>query len=230
MIWSLRVRFFHWINAFSAMILIGLGMFISGTIGNLSHVQKEALIPYHIVFGIILLLAIVYRLYVFLTSKNKGESLEEANPFAKGNVKQLKDMKFNKDKAYKYHNPIGRMMVFAWFIVLISQSVTGSILSASFLNEEDEPSQNIVKLLNEDKVQNHTIIKKVKINVFKNEGLNGTKQSHEEEDEESEVHEFHETMMFVIILMLLLHVCGVVKETIRSKTNLIKKMIYGIEK
>jgi len=230
MIWSLRVRLFHWVNAFAVFGLIILGLMMTGLVGGLSHDQTELLVPYHIGFGVLLIITISYRLYVFATSRNQGESAEEANPFSNGNIKQLKNMRSEKEKVYKYHNPIGRMMVFTWFIVLISQSITGSILSVGFLNEEDESSQNIVKSLNVDKSQTHVIIKKLKVNVFENEELNKTKLSHEGEHEESEIHEFHETMMFTIILMLFLHVGGVVKETIRSKTNLIKKMIYGTEK
>jgi len=221
-IWSKRVRMFHWVNALLVIGLIVTGAMISGefmeTNLGLSHDFSESVIPYHIFgLGIFFFSLLAYRLYVAFTSSDRGESIDEINPFTKENIEQFKRMSEH-EGSYKYHNPVGRLMVAAWFVVLSCQAVTGAVLAVEHLTESDSMASIAVSTAYAH--GSHEVGHEV--GQFSAEvGQN------EEHEEESFVKEVHESIMYMIVIMLVLHLAGVVKESIRIKNNLVEKMIHG---
>jgi len=212
-VWSRRVRTFHWLNAALVTALIILGFLISGEatiIGlNLSDEIRESMIPYHISIGAIMACNFLYRLFIMLSSSDRGESIEEVNPISRENIKALREAKINPRKKYKYHNPVGRLMVAAWFVVLSVQIVTGGVLSYQHLTEEEGEA---------------SIVSTAYAHAEKYEVEEATPTP---DEEESEIMELHESIMYLIILMLIMHVGGVFHESRRIQENLVAKMIKG---
>jgi len=211
-IWSKRLRFFHWSNAFLVLTLIGLGMAIGGytsLIGiDLTDGFKESIIPFHIGAGILMALGLAYRIKYMISPSDRGESFAEVNPLSKENLEQMKKMSSEESgHKYKYHNPIGRLMIAAWFVVLSSQAITGIVLSYEHL-------------LGEDGIQ---------IISTANAHGNEHESTPTEKEEDGAILEIHELSTFLIMLMIFAHIAGVIKESIRAKSNLTKKMITGLD-
>jgi len=103
-------------------------------------------------------------------------------------------------KAYRSHNPLGALMVYALWAMLLLVSVTGVMLeSEPFPDHESEYSRQY-----EDEYED------------------------DDDDERVEIiEEVHEASANLLLLLAALHVGGVLLESRLSGRNLIRPMIFG---
>jgi cytochrome b len=114
-----------------------------------------------------------------------------------GAWRHIADLKRGEHKAHRSHNPLGALMVYALWTMLLFVSVTGVMLeSAPFPEHEGEYNRHY-------------------------EGED------DDEDRAEIIEELHEVSANLLLLLAVLHVGGVVLESRLSGRNLVRPMIFG---
>lgn len=133
-VWDRWVRAFHWINVLSVLLLIVIGLIIfNGKALGLAPEAKLALKTCHVWIGYLFALNLLWRLiWAFLgNSYSRWSALLNCSP--KEMKAYLRSLAAGKPRVYLGHNPLGRLMVLALLLLLITMAITGLMLASTDL-------------------------------------------------------------------------------------------------
>ncbi|OEH92815.1 Ni/Fe-hydrogenase, b-type cytochrome subunit [Bacillus solimangrovi] len=150
-VWELPVRIFHWINAFSILVLIATGFYIGNPFFSATvpeHASENYLMGWvrniHFLFGYIFTLNLIVRLYWVFHGNKHAKSNPLKLSWWRGIFETLKYYLFmnNKKRHYIGHNPMAELSY--WIFIGL-----GSIISIStgfYLLFEPQPESFYGKL------------------------------------------------------------------------------------
>ena len=132
-VWELPVRIFHWVNVLSILGLSFLGLIILyGRDFGISGDGKLLLKTIHTYFGYVFAVNLLIRIVWFFFA-NKYSNWKSLLPFGKNHRTVLKSYIKGSKTHYLGHNPLGRIMIAALFLLLTVQGVTGLVLAGTDL-------------------------------------------------------------------------------------------------
>ncbi|TMM43276.1 cytochrome b/b6 domain-containing protein [Colwellia ponticola] len=218
-VWSKYLRLFHWINVLAITILLVLGLIIfnAKTLG-VSVDGKILLKTIHVITGY----GFAANLLVRIVMGFFGQGYErwgKTLPFAKGFTKELTDFKQQPHKAYKGHNPLGKLMVAALLLSMSVQMISGLVIAGTDIYYPPL-GQYFAKSI---------AIDSSKIAVIK-------PYSKENVDEQAyqamrKIRKpfitAHVYAFYALLLLIPLHIIGVIIGERREKTALVSSMING---
>ncbi len=130
-VWSRNIRLFHWLNVASILLLIVIGTIIlnAKTLGIATE-GKILLKVLHVSIGYVFAFNLLYRFLCGFIGKG-FERFSQTLAFQKGFFKELKQYKQDKGKQYQGHNPLGKLMITALFLLMTTQMVTGLVIAGT---------------------------------------------------------------------------------------------------
>lgn len=136
-VWDKGTRVFHWVNAITVLTLIFLGtLILNADAFGIEGEGKVLLKTVHAYVGFLFCLNLVWRL-IWAFTGNQYARWAQLLPFGKGYVQSLKDyvasLRSGNPQHYLGHNPLGRLIIGVFFLVFISQMVTGLVVAGTDL-------------------------------------------------------------------------------------------------
>ena len=134
-VWDSFTRWFHWINVLCIFVLIALGIVIlnDGALG-LTNDGKILLKQTHTLVGYVFVLNLIWR-FIWAFFGNRYARWSAIFPGGKGFFQSVRSYVIafvtGKPELYLGHNPLGRISVFALFILMAIQAVTGLVLAGT---------------------------------------------------------------------------------------------------
>ncbi len=225
-VWDLTTRLFHWVNFLSVLSLIVFGVIIlnSKTLG-VSGDAKILLKTIHTFIGYVFVLNLVIRL-IWGFFGNKFVRWKEVLPYGKGYWKSLTayiaGLIKGSPPSYLGHNPIARLVVSAFLLLLSAQAVTGLVLAGTDLYLP--PFGHEIAEWVTDAGEDHS----------KLEGLEPGSKEKVVEEKYAEMREFREPFIslhiivfYALLFLILIHILGVVITENTEKSGLISAMFTG---
>ncbi len=208
-VYEAPVRLWHWINAFSILVLALSGYFIGSPLPSQpGEAYNHFLMGYirfaHFAAGYILAVGFLLRVYWAFMGNVHARQLFTFPPFwrnewREGVIHEMKWYAFlvNSPKKYVGHNPLAQMAMFFLFTVM----VTFMIVTGFALYSEGEGI---------DSWQGHMF--GWVFNLFPNSQT---------------VHTLHHLGMWAIVTFVIIHIYAAVREDIMSRQSIISSMISG---
>lgn len=222
--WDRTTRWFHWINVVCVIGLIAFGTLIlnAGDLG-VSDAGKVTLKTLHVYVGYVFAANLAWRIaWAFFGSVRAR--WKYLLPFHRGYVADLRQyvrgMRSGDEPRYLGHNPVGRLMVAALLLLLVTQATTGLTLAGTDLYKP--PFGSIIA----EWVTGGDADKLSKLSPGSKEFVDPAAY-----DEMRTFRKpFITTHKFVFVLLMiaiLLHITGVVVTEIRERSGLVSAMITG---
>lgn len=223
-VWDCGTRLFHWINALTVIIMIFLGILILNTDAfGIEGNGKVLLKTVHAYVGYVFVLNLLWR-FVWAFTGNHYARWKQILAFGPGYLKSLKEytsalVRGNREQ-YLGHNPLGRLIVTLFFVVLLTQAATGLVVAgtdlylppfgdhfAQWVTGGD--SARLAALVPGDK---SAVVESLyeEMRVFREPFIT-----------------LHESGFFVICALVVLHLAGVVFTEIKEKNSIVSAMITG---
>lgn len=131
LVWSRKIRLFHWVNVIAILLLIIIGVIIlNSKLFGVTTDGKVLLKTMHVIVGYIFAINLLFRLIIGFIGKSY-EKWNKTLPFNKGFKKDLIEFKQRKQLTYKGHNPAGKLMVFALLTLMSIQMVSGLVIAGT---------------------------------------------------------------------------------------------------
>lgn len=136
-VWDAGTRWFHWINVLCVFALMSIGLVIfNGSLLGLPNDGKILLKQAHVLIGYVFVLNLIWR-FIWAFIGNPYARWRAILPGGKGYVQAVRNYVIafiaGQPKHYLGHNPLGRLSVFALFILLAIQAITGLVLAGTDL-------------------------------------------------------------------------------------------------
>lgn len=136
-VWDSCTRWFHWINVLCVFALMAVGLVIlNGNTLGLSNDGKVSLKQIHVLIGYIFVLNLLWR-FIWAFLGNRYARWPAILPGGKGFVQTIRNYVIafisGQPEHYLGHNPLGRLSIFALFILLAIQAITGMVLAGTDL-------------------------------------------------------------------------------------------------
>jgi len=136
-VWDVGTRWFHWINVLCVFILMAIGLVIlNGKTLGLSNDGKVLLKEVHTLIGYMFVLNLLWR-FIWAFIGNPYARWRAILPGGKGYIQSVRNYAIafisGRPEQYLGHNPLGRLSVFALFVVLSIQAMTGLVLAGTDL-------------------------------------------------------------------------------------------------
>ncbi len=134
-VWDLPTRWFHWINfvCILGLVAIGTAILYAKELG-VTDSGKILLKTTHVWFGYVFVLNLAWRL-VWAFIGNRYARWAAILPFRGGYGAALKtylqELIRGDVRPYVGHNPLARVMVSIFFVLLVLQAVTGLVLAGT---------------------------------------------------------------------------------------------------
>lgn len=223
-VWDRTTRVFHWLNAITVLLLITVGTIIlnAKTLG-IEGEAKVLLKTVHAYIGYVFVINLIWRM-IWAFFGNRFARWGQILPFGKNYSASLKNytaaMRSGKPQHYLGHNPVARLIVGLFFLLLSIQAITGLIIAGTDLYlppfghyfaewvTEGDP-ERLQALKPGDKTQ-------VVESAYQ-----------EMRDFRKPVITIHYYLYFVMMFLIVLHIAGVVVSEIRERSSLISAMITG---
>ncbi|MBA6354372.1 MULTISPECIES: cytochrome b/b6 domain-containing protein [unclassified Colwellia] len=130
-VWSRNIRLFHWLNVLSVLLLIVIGSVIYfGKDLGLSTEGKILLKTIHVCVGYVFAANLIFRIILGFIGKGY-ERWGQTLPFNKVFKQELADFKKDKNKTFKGHSPLGKLMVGALMLSLSIQMISGLVIAGT---------------------------------------------------------------------------------------------------
>ncbi|MBA6335870.1 cytochrome b/b6 domain-containing protein [Colwellia sp. BRX8-7] len=130
-VWSRNIRLFHWLNVLSVLLLIVIGSVIYfGKDLGISTEGKILLKTIHVCVGYVFAANLIFRIILGFIGKGY-ERWGQTLPFNKVFKQELADFKKDKNKTFKGHSPLGKLMVGALMLSLSIQMVSGLVIAGT---------------------------------------------------------------------------------------------------
>jgi Ni,Fe-hydrogenase I cytochrome b subunit len=221
-VWDRTTRVFHWINAATVIALIAIGILILNTdILGIKGEAKILLKSVHVYIGYVFVLNLVWRLiWAFMGSHYAR--WRQILPLGKNYLTSLKRYLLNSgnERPYLGHNPVARLIISLFFLLLSLQAATGLILAGTdlympplggyfseWVTEGDQARLNQLKPGDKSQVVD---------SAYK-----------EMRSFRKPVITIHIYGFYTLLILVFTHVLGVIITEIREKNGLISAMIIG---
>ncbi|KGJ99371.1 cytochrome b/b6 domain-containing protein [Thalassotalea sp. ND16A] len=130
-VWSRNIRLFHWLNVTSILLLIVIGTIIlNAKVLGITTEGKILLKVLHVSIGYVFTVNLLYRFFCGFTGKG-FERFSKTLAFQQGFIDELKQYQQDKSKQYQGHNPLGKLMVTALFLLMTTQVVSGLVIAGT---------------------------------------------------------------------------------------------------
>ncbi len=134
-VWDAGTRWFHWINAISVLMLMGLGLLIlNASSFGIPNPGKALLKTIHVLVGYVFAINLLWR-FAWAFLGNSHARWRSILPGGKGYFAELRDYCqsyfSSSPKRYLGHNPLGRLAVAAMLLLMTIQMLTGLFLAGS---------------------------------------------------------------------------------------------------
>jgi Ni/Fe-hydrogenase 1 B-type cytochrome subunit len=130
-VWSKNIRLFHWLNVLSVLLLIVIGSVIYfGKDLGISTEGKILLKTIHVCVGYVFAANLIFRIIIGFIGKGY-ERWGQTLPFNKVFKQELADFKKDKNKTFKGHSPLGKLMVGALMLSLSIQMISGLVIAGT---------------------------------------------------------------------------------------------------
>ncbi len=131
LVWSRKIRLFHWVNVISVLLLIVIGIIIyNGKLFGISTDGKVLLKIMHVIVGYLFSANLLFRIIIGFIGKSY-ERWNKTLPFNKGFKAELIEFSQDKKAAYKGHNPVGKLMVLALLSLMTIQMISGLVIAGT---------------------------------------------------------------------------------------------------
>lgn len=136
-VWDRGTRIFHWVNALAMLILIFLGLIILNAKSfGIAGEGKVLLKSIHAYVGFVFIINLLWR-FIWAFIGNHYARWKQLLPMGPGYFSALKNysraLLRGERKQYLGHNPLGRIIIALFFIVLLSQAITGLVVAGTDL-------------------------------------------------------------------------------------------------
>ena len=223
-VWDRTTRVFHWINAITVFLLIIVGTIIlnAKTLG-IEGEAKVLLKTVHAYIGYVFVINLIWRM-IWAFFGNRFARWGQILPFGKNYSASLKNytaaMRSGKPQHYLGHNPVARLIVGLFFLLLSIQAMTGLIIAgtdlylppfghyfAEWVTEGDPERLQALKPGDKSQVVESAY--------------------QEMRDFRKPVITIHYYLYFVMMFLIVLHIAGVIVSEIRERSGLISAMVTG---
>ncbi|OIO61465.1 MAG: cytochrome B [Alphaproteobacteria bacterium CG_4_10_14_0_2_um_filter_63_37] len=223
-VWDRTTRWFHWINVLCVVSLSFLALaLLNGKALGLSGEGKILLKTVHVYMGYVFAANLSWRV-VWGFIGGKYSRWKAVLPLGVGFIGQLKDYvagaKSGNPPQYAGHNPMGKLMVAALFLVLFGMASTGLVLAGTDLYLPPYGGHFAAWVTGGDpSLLAHLApgSKEYVVPTLYDEMRNFRKP----------FVEFHEEAFWVLLGLVAVHVGAVVVTEIRERSNLISAMFTG---
>lgn len=131
LVWSRKIRLFHWINVIAILLLIAIGtVILNGKTLGLSPEGKVLLKTIHVLVGYVFASNLIFRLIIAFVGKGY-ERWHKILPFKKGFKAELVAFTQGKKLAYKGHSPAGKLMILALLSTMTVQMISGLVIAGT---------------------------------------------------------------------------------------------------
>jgi Ni/Fe-hydrogenase 1 B-type cytochrome subunit len=218
-VWSRNIRLFHWLNVLSVLLLIVVGsiIYFSKDLG-VSTEGKVLLKTIHVWIGYVFATNLIFRIILGFVGKG-FERWGQTLPFSKTFKKELADFKQDKNKIFKGHSPLGKLMVGAFMVSLSVQMVSGLVIAGTDIYYPPF-GQYFASSIAQDKSQVALIKPYSKENI--------------DADAYKEMRSFrkpfitaHVYSFYILLLLIPLHILAVFFAERREKHSIVSAMIHG---
>ncbi|MCP4698023.1 MAG: cytochrome b/b6 domain-containing protein [Gammaproteobacteria bacterium] len=222
-IWDRATRWFHWINTFLIICIIGVGLVIlyAKALG-VSTDGKILLKTIHVYIGYLFCLNLAWRI-IWAFIGNKHARWKAVLPGGKGFFTALREyqagFRTGNIQYYQGHNPAAKLMITLLFVLLMTQAVTGLVLAGTDIYFP--PFGQAVKTWVAEDVNKIDVLKP-----YSKENINKKKYA--------EMRAFrkpfiitHVYAFYTLLILIVLHVGAIVVTEIRERSSLITAMFTG---
>lgn len=223
-VWDRTTRIFHWVNAISVLLLVCIGVLILNTKlfgieGNAKILLKEI----HVYIGYIFVINLIWR-FIWAFIGNHYARWRQFLPVGKNYLTSLKNytssLNSGARQQYLAHNPIAKLVVSLFFLLLTVQATTGLIIAGTDLYYPpfggyfaewvtDGDQERLSKLKPGDK-------------------------SHVVGSAYEEMRSFRKPFMtihiynfYTLFILIVIHIIGVIVSELKEKNGLVSAMITG---
>ena len=218
-VWDLTTRLFHWINAITVILLMLLGTLIL----NADRFQFESevfLKTVHSIVGYVFVINLLWRLIWGFVGGHYAR-WRQVLPVGPSEIKTyLSGLSGGKPKQYLGHNPMGRLIITAFFLVLTLQGTTGLVIAGTDLYSGPFGSYFANWVTEGDPARLAA--------------LQPGDRSQTVEAAFTEMRAFRRPIVsthvygfYVLSILFLIHILGVIFAEIREKNGLVSAMITG---
>jgi len=218
-VWSRNIRLFHWLNVLSVLLLIIIGtiIYFAKDIG-ISTDGKILLKTIHVFVGYIFAANLIFRIMLGFIGKGY-ERWGQMLPFGKVFNQEFADFKKDKNKAFKGHSPLGKLMVGAFMLSLSLQMISGLVIAGTDIYYPPF-GQYFASSIAQDKNQVELIKPYSKENV-------DAEAYKEMRSLRKPFITAHVYSFYFLLLLIPLHILGVFFAERREKHSIVSSMIHG---
>ncbi len=222
-VWDRTTRWFHWINVLAIIGLIGVGLVIfnAKTLG-ISIEAKIFLKTIHVYIGYVFCLNLAWRI-IWAFIGNQYARLKAILPGGKGFLTALREYKAGfrsgNIQYYQGHNPAAKLMITLLFVLLITQAITGLVLTGTDIYFP--PFGETIKAWVVEDASKIDVLKP-----YSKENVN--------EEKFAEMRAFrkpfiivHVYAFYILLIFIGLHILAIVVTEIRERSGLISAMFTG---
>ncbi len=223
-VWDRTTRVFHWINATTVILLMIVGTIIlnAKTLG-IEGEAKILLKTVHAYIGYIFVINLVWRI-IWAFIGNRYARWGQILPIGKNYSTSLKEyttaMRSGKPQHYLGHNPVARLIVGLFFLLLSIQAISGLIIAGTDLYLPPF-GNHFAEWVTEGDPERLQVLKP------------GDK-THVVDSAYKEMRSFrkpiittHYYLFFIILGLVVLHIVGVIVTELKERSGLISAMITG---
>ena len=223
-VWDRGTRLFHWINAVTVLTLMFLGILIlNAKAFGIAGEGKVLLKSVHAWVGYAFAINLLWR-FVWAFIGNHYARWKQFLPLGKGFVTDLKSYRNTlfqgERKQYLGHNPLGRIVITLFFILLLSQAITGLVVAGTDLYlppfgqyfAEWVTGGDAARLAVLEPGDKTAVIDELykEMRAFREPFI-----------------EIHEIGFFILCALVVLHIAGVVFTELKEKNGIVSAMITG---
>jgi len=222
-VWDRVTRWFHWINFSCVLGLAGAGTVIlfAGSLG-VNNDGKIALKTIHVLIGYVFCLNLLWRI-IWGFIGNRYARWKAVLPFGKGYMREAREyaagFMAGGARGWLGHNPLGKLMVGALFIVMLAMGGTGLILAGTDIYYP--PLGSTIKTW---VAQDQTKLSEVK--PYSKTNVNDASYNEMRSFRKPFI-QAHGTNFYALILLVFVHIAAAIITDIREKNGIISAMFTG---
>jgi Ni/Fe-hydrogenase 1 B-type cytochrome subunit len=223
-VWDLTTRVFHWVNAASVLSLIIVGLVIlNAKLFGIEGEAKVLLKMVHASIGYVFVINLLWRIFWAFVG-NYHARWGQILPTGKNYLHSLKTYTANFfsgiRQQYLGHNPVARLIISLFFILLSMQAITGLVIAGTDLYYPpfgdyfaewvtDGDPERLKQLKPGDKSQ---LVESAytEMRAFRKPFIT-----------------LHVVGFYILSVLILIHVIGVIVTEVRERNGLISAMITG---
>ena len=223
-VWDRTTRIFHWVNAGTVLLLMIVGTIIlnAKTLG-IEGEAKVLLKTVHAYIGYVFVINLIWRMiWGFIGNRfaRWGQILPVGKDYSASLKEYTASMRSGKPQHYLGHNPVARIIIGLFFLLLSIQATTGLIIAGTDLYLPPFGNQ-IAEWVTEGDPERLRVLK-------------AGDKTHVVESAYKEMRDFrkpiittHYYLFFILLGLVALHIGGVIVTELRERSGLISAMITG---